>query len=159
MKILYALCGLQLAGIAYLAAKPDHNHEDAATAKTPIAAETDSSEAFAGAILPVANNDVQTFETAALSEDNIRRIIREELAAVQETRPAEEPPRMPPHLAEQQRRAVDRQVDFLIAKGVANETDFAQLQMAAAKLPPDERQAVMNRLTRAMSAGDIDGRF
>ncbi len=159
MKILYALCGLQLVGIVYLAAKADNTHEDATVVEPPIAAETSRGGAFADAALSPANNHIPSFDTAALSEEDIRRIIREELAAAQERRAVAETPRAPQHVAEQQRRAVDRQIDFLIAKGVANETDFAQLQMAAAKLPPDERQAVMNRLTRAMSAGDIDGRF
>ena len=101
------------------------------------------------------------------SADEIRAIIREEVAAISAQ------PATPTHraaniqtedktqIAQTRRLKADvaQSLDYYIGRGAINEIEMANLQMKIARLPTDEQKAMLNRLTEAMNSGELDGRF
>lgn len=57
------------------------------------------------------------------------------------------------------RGAVVRDIDNYIGLGRIEPSEMADLQMKIARLPPEDRRAMLTRLTKAMNAGDLKGEF
>ena len=57
------------------------------------------------------------------------------------------------------RGAVVRDIDNYIGLGRIEPSQMADLQMKLARLPPEDRRAMLTRLTKAMNAGDLKGEF
>ena len=104
---------------------------------------------------------------AALTESQIRRIIRQELAAVLNDLYANsafdgqadaDDPITP---AEYQRRLdlAQVQLDYFIEQGNISSADMADLQGDIARLDAESRQYLLNMLSRAISSGDLEGHF
>lgn len=102
-----------------------------------------------------------------LDEAEMRRVIREELAAIAAT--ATPAPRSPstgpaepspvPVASAAQVARVDQRVDEYIRSGVISDAEMARLQSEIATLDPAARRAVMQRLVRALNSGALDGRL
>ena len=104
-------------------------------------------------------------------EDALRRIVREELAralaarsTAQEPAPADAtaPQRRDPLLDWERERLADEvagAIDDYIAAGEIGPADMARLQLSLAQLPEPRRTELLNRLTRALSDGEIEGAF
>jgi len=101
--------------------------------------------------------------SASLSGDEMRKILREEIAALDtSTRTATAPaqPVKPQHTPQQIKTAVtavDRDINYFRSRGAIDEVEMASLQAKIAKLPLAERRAALSSLTKAMSKGEIDG--
>jgi len=102
------------------------------------------------------------------TEAQLRRIVREELAAATATmvaaqgsapatRPVDAPPAPAASAAEVQR--VNQLVDQYIQAGVISDSEMARLQDEIATLDPTARRAAMQRLVRALNSGALDGRL
>lgn len=102
---------------------------------------------------------------APIDEARLRRIIREEVQALA-TQPANgaaaipapalQPPRDPG--ADQDQRAyVEQQLAYLMSVGEASQSDLMYLEQEIAKLSPADRREMLNRLARAVNAGQIKG--
>lgn len=101
--------------------------------------------------------------SASLSGDDMRKIIREEIAALEtpaRAATATAQPARPQHTPQQIKTAVtavDREINYFRSRGAIDEVEMAGLQAKIAKLPLAERRAALSSLTRAMSQGEIDG--
>ncbi|MDX1380910.1 MAG: hypothetical protein R3233_07305 [Xanthomonadales bacterium] len=104
-------------------------------------------------------------------EDALRRIVREELArALAPSSTIEEPASAAPAVAQGHDPLLDWErerlgdeiagaIDDYIAAGVIAPADMARLQLSLAQLPEPRRSELLNRLTRALSDGEIEGAF
>lgn len=99
-----------------------------------------------------------------IDEARLRRIIREEvqaLAAVQSgasgiSTPTLQAPR--DRAADHEQRAyVEQQLAYLTSVGEASQSDLMYLEHEIAKLSPADRREMLNRLARAINAGQIKG--
>lgn len=101
--------------------------------------------------------------SASLSGDEMRKILREEIAAFDTSARAATAPAQPvkPQHTPQQIKiamsAVDRDINYFRSRGAIDEVEMASLQAKIAKLPLAERRAALSSLTKAMSKGEIDG--
>ena len=102
-----------------------------------------------------------------LDEAELRRVIREELAAAAGAGvPAQGPPApasaasspAPPSSPDRV-EFVNRQVDEYIRAGVISDSEMARLQSDIATLDPAARRAALQKLVRAMNTGALDGRL
>lgn len=145
MKVQTALLALQTLGLAALAVLVLR-----APAPTPV------------------TEPVPTFVTTAapVDEARLRQIIREEIQALAGSEsapgtisaPALEPPR--DRLADRtQRDYVEQQLAYLTSVGEATRSDLIYLEMEIAKLSPADRREMLNRLARAVNAGQIKGQL
>lgn len=96
-----------------------------------------------------------------VSEMRLRRIIREELAALDlgnASSAAREPlPSRSPEVAHYQRELVSSQIDYYSSVGQITEKQMQELQREIAVLDEAGRREMLSKLTRAMNAGRIKG--
>ena len=102
-----------------------------------------------------------------LDEMELRRIIREELAAhppaiatsqtAEESNVAADSPREPGN--KQRLEAVNRQLDDYIGAGAISESEMEALQSEIASLDKAGRHEMLGKLVRAMNSGSLQGRF
>lgn len=154
-KILIGLSAAQLLVIAFLAlrvADLDARLAEATPIDAPIVAASSLTAPSPGLSAPGA--------------EEIRAIIREELAAAPTRNAATSSAALPPPAAPlaaptsaaiAQVGAVDRDIDAFIARGRINPKEMASLQMKMAELPPAERTKMLRRLTKAMNEGRLAG--
>lgn len=104
---------------------------------------------------------------AALGADDIRQIIREELANApatadlpqrQAAAPSAAPPadRAPDPVVS---RAVRADVQSYLARGRISRSEMAALQLKMATLPSAERTQILREMTKAMNDGRLAGEF
>lgn len=120
---------------------------------------------------PAAPAPAELQPAASNEEDVLRRIVREELArALAAPSTAQEPasakatpPRQRDPLLDWERERLADEVagaiDEYIAAGAIGPADMARLQLSLAQLPEPRRTELLNRLTRALSDGEIEGAF
>ena len=105
-----------------------------------------------------------------LSVDEIRQVIREELAALDERQlqpsyqasvSAAPVPSNPPHSEETDMLAkqLGQDLDYYVSKGSISEAEMAEFQQKMARLPAEQRAQMRRKLTKAISAGDVQGRL
>ncbi|MFC2954060.1 hypothetical protein ACFOOP_19140 [Marinicaulis aureus] len=101
--------------------------------------------------------------SASLSGEEMRNILREEIAALETLARATSAPAQPvkpqhtPKQIKTAATAVDREINYFRSRGAIDEVEMASLQAKIAKLPLAERRAALSSLTKAMSKGEIDG--
>lgn len=102
----------------------------------------------------------------AVSAGEMRRIVREEVAALLNSMPAqaqplEEPGPEPVSAAEYEQRLdlANQQLEYYIREGEISRSEMADLQANIARLDPESRRHMLNLLSRAISSGDLDGHF
>lgn len=100
-------------------------------------------------------------------ENRIREIIREELAlqldglgvaAADGERPMTDSAYTGAEY-EYRRESVAQSVDYYVSAGRITEIEMAGLQQQIAGLSPEDRQAMLRQLVRAMNTGALDGRL
>jgi hypothetical protein len=110
---------------------------------------------------------VATEVSRCLDEAQIRRVLREELAAstaaivAASGAPAPGRADLPPAPAASPAEValVNSQLDRYIQAGVISNSEMARLQSEIGKLDPAARRAAMQKLVRAMNSGALDGRL
>ena len=146
--LLLALLGLR---VMALNGKVDTISE---TSLDVLAATAQVAQTSAAPLAPI------TYASGDLSADEVRQIMREEIAALpaapasiagapQKPRPAQAAPHA--------RAQVERELDAFIARGAIGPADMANLQVKIARLSENDRSAMLSKLAKALSAGDIDG--
>ena len=101
---------------------------------------------------------------SCLDETEMRRVIREELAAAAaapvaaQVSPTSATSESPATSAAQV-ELVNRHVDQYLQAGVISESEMARLQSDIAALDPAARRAAMQRIVRALNSGALDGRL
>jgi hypothetical protein len=101
------------------------------------------------------------------NEDQLRQIIREELAAQLDSSfgPAEQMDAVfAPNSTEKaedqyQREQVAQQLDYHTSVGRISDTDMQKLQMDIAKLDEAGRKEMLSELTRTLNSGQLKGRL
>ena len=108
------------------------------------------------------------------SLDDIRLVVREELSAINESRPASAQrtaPGQSVQTASTEAGALSpaesvflkeetlRDIDSYVALGAISPAEMANLQIKIARLPPSDRREMLTRLTKAMNSGDLQGEF
>jgi len=114
-----------------------------------------------------ASTSPATEQQADLTESQIRRIIRQELATVlndlntNSALGGQADAGDPIGPAEYQRRLdlAQGQLDYFVEQGNISSADMADLQSNIARLDPKSRQYLLNLLSRAISSGDLEGHF
>ncbi|WDI31458.1 hypothetical protein PUV54_16020 [Hyphococcus flavus] len=121
--------------------------------------------------LPLQNNDRAAArpQSVGLSAEEIREIVRSEMAlAVSEITVAQSSnsaatPQRQPLIDERQielmRASVEADLNAMRATGRSTPSEMAALQSKIAKLPPRERKAALDRLTKAINDGYIDAQL
>lgn len=137
----------------------------ALTGKTDVIAETQLDLLAATARAAQGGGDVSPMSALAsptLNADDIRRIIREEMAALPPASgaqtaslPAQETKAPDPSLREE----IERDLNVYIASGVIAPHEMTDLQMKIARLPRKDQGEMLSRLVKAMNAGEIDGQL
>ncbi|WP_375203628.1 hypothetical protein [Hyphococcus sp.] len=97
---------------------------------------------------------------ASVTAEDVRQILREEIAALDTPVRAAAAPARPQQTAEEIKTAstaVDHDINYFRSRGAINEREMATLQAKIAKLPLAERRAALSSLTIAMNKGEIDG--
>ncbi|MEO1243214.1 MAG: hypothetical protein AAFX54_14990 [Pseudomonadota bacterium] len=119
-------------------------------------AETAQLRAQAGSPRPA----LQFADASALTAEDIRQIMREEIASlpVQQAQTATASP-APRVVSARELNAVRQRIDAFIARGAIDSSEMTDLQTTIAQLPTDARREMFSRLTKAMNDGAIDGRF
>ena len=112
-----------------------------------------------------ANADTTRF-SSGLTPDDIRSIIREELAeaSAQNTTDQKAPQRSIENslsVSETADRTLefDRTINRYIALGAISPGQMADLQNQIARLPPTQRSAALSRLSKAMNEGLLEGQL
>jgi len=100
---------------------------------------------------------MQFADAPSLSADDLRQIVREEIAAL--PAPQMQATAAPRAVSERDLDAVRQRIDAFSARGAIEPAEMTDLQATIARLPPDARQEMFSRLTKAMNDGEIDGRF
>jgi len=116
---------------------------------------------------PATTRPGATEASRCLDETEMRRVIREELAAAAAANvdargtPASVPADLPPApvASPAQVALVTRQLDGYLQAGVISDSEMARLQSEIGKLDPAARRAAMQRLVRALNSGALDGRL
>lgn len=113
---------------------------------------------------PKAESPVFTTVATPVDEARLRRIIREEIQALVASQPGGStipaPALMPPRdrAADlDQKDYVTQQLAYLASVGEASRSDMMHLEESIAKLSPADRREMLNRLARAINAGQIKG--
>ena len=109
-----------------------------------------------------------TAQPLALDEEVIRRVVREELARLPQYPVAlagdndsdgvdrfESEPREQRRTNTERREVVAGRIDQLRAIGSMTQHDFEQLQEDIARLAPEDRQQMLNRIARAINLGEV----
>jgi len=154
---LFILVGVQTVIVAALFLKTsDLERRLEAAATAPVAE--------ASVIAPTAFAD-----SAALSGNDVRAIIRDELAPlrtalsdIENSRGAPAPQAASPQRSAQTDRLytdVQQEMRRLIAKGAASETEMAALESRIAELPAEQRAQAFSQISRAVSNGSLKARF
>ena len=116
------------------------------------------------------SGSLQTAQSS-LTADDVRWIIQEELAAFADQTPDTSQPRAAQNNSNSARAVengenryglkadVQQELDYFIGRGNINQNEMANLQIKIARLPPSERGEMLSRLTKSLSAGEIDGQF
>lgn len=116
---------------------------------------------------PPPANDYSSQAYLPIDEDQLRRIIREELgaySAVTANAEGHEPEASisnPATLAENQYQLdrVSEQIEYFASVGRISDADMQDLQTEIARLDKTDRTATLRKLTQALNSGAIDGRF
>jgi hypothetical protein len=96
------------------------------------------------------------------SGEEIRAIIREEVAALAraERSAMQQAQALPRVEAQPQSAAAVRQeIDSFIGRGRIGEAEMADLQLKIGMLPLEQRREMLNRLTKALNSGQIEGQL
>ena len=111
--------------------------------------------------------DQPVIETQPISEEQLRRIVSEEVssqlksfgASLTQAESNDEPE--PVSAAEYQYRleAAIQQLDYYMAAGQISESDMAGLQSEIAGLDDEGRRQMLGLLTQALNSGKLEGRF
>ena len=105
-----------------------------------------------------------------LSVDELRQVIREELAALGERQPQSSyqasvsaPPVQsnpsPSAETDMLAKQLSQDLDYYMSKGSISEAEMSEFQQKMARLPADQRAQMRRKLTKAISAGDVQGRL
>ncbi len=170
MKILIAVSALQTLAIVFLGARVM-----SMDAGLSVLQAAPSTQATTPAQSP---RPIENFPSAApspaagvaLFPEDVRQIIREELAAL-DLSGAQQPgasarsplaqsdgPVQTPE-TDALKNEVASSIGYYIAQGEIGESDMANLQLKIARLPPAQRTEMLGRLTRAMNRGELKGQF
>ncbi len=161
MKVLAALSVLQIAAIVFLASR--------IMALEPVVDES----APPGANEPivkvpeVAPPEASPEPGRFLDERELRRIVREELAAQLGAIDWPQPPAealaavdpIDPIERQQQLEWVGQEIDRYIGRGEISDLEMEALQMEMAKLDKEGQKRMLGRIVRAMNAGELKGRL
>lgn len=108
-------------------------------------------------------------EPGCPDEAQLRRVVREELAAAAAAGTVAQDGRTPapapaaglpaPLSSPEQVALVNRQLDEYIRAGAISDSEMVRLQSAIATLDPVARRAAMQKLVRALNSGTLDGRL
>lgn len=156
MRTLITLSVLQTVGIAALVAHAfGTHHSDDPSQRPATAAPAQISSSFAappGGAVP------------SVSEEQLRAIVREEVARLQSTAQVNSPssveaaPRNPAVDADR-RDAVAQQIEVYRGSGAITEVQMQELQADIAQLDAASRKQMMSKLIRALNSGEIKGRL
>ncbi len=103
-----------------------------------------------------------------LAGEDIRQIIREELAAAAPTEGGGAAPARSGSLnpgvvtgeaASIEAEALHRELDDFLRRGRMSEGEMAALQIKIGRLPPDERRRAMGKLIKAIDSGKLDAQL
>lgn len=115
--------------------------------------------------------EIAQTSAASLTSEDVRWIIQEELASFAEQHPVAAGQRMAQNKTTRQKALengeplyalkadVQQELDYFIGRGDITQSEMTKLQIKIAKLPPSERGEMLSRLTKSLSAGEIDGQF
>lgn len=137
--------------------------EDDLAAQSPIEQRPSTSDPF----IPAPANDYSGQAYSSIDEDQLRRIIREELgaySAVTANAEGHEPEASisdPATLAENQYQLdrVSEQIEYFASVGRISDADMQDLQIEIANLDAASRPLALRKLTQALNSGAIEGRF
>lgn len=153
MKILTALVIVQLLAIGFLTAKVIGLEQQFKANNTAVVEQTQS-------IDPEDSPVIVTSPGGGITESQVRRVIREELAAIDRPSPtveqAEERQALTGYELERQFDLVMETLDYHIQEGRISEVDMANLQLEIAKLDKDRRHQAFSALVKAMNTGDLE---
>ncbi len=159
MNMLTGFVAVQAVLLAIIALKVFSIEGDIAAARDAsldALAETAQLRTQAGAPRPA----IQFADTSALTAEDIRQVVREEIASlsVQQVQTATVSP-TPRTVSARELTAIRQRIDGFIARGAIESSEMTDLQTTIAQLPPEARREMFSRLTKAMNDGEIDGRF
>jgi hypothetical protein len=116
---------------------------------------------------PSAANRSRTAPAAtSVDEEQLRRIIREELATISMRNSAADPTidagspeqRSDEDIDHEERRAsVDSKIDHYIAQGAISESEMSDLQQEIAGLDEAGRRQALRKLVKALNSGQLEG--
>ena len=120
-----------------------------------------------GLVVPSFERQTATNEPASFDEQLLRDIIRDELAAFSRNwsgggqMAAVEEVYDPVVEAEREARRhdVEQQIEYYSSVGAISTAEMQRLKSEIARLDPDSRIAMMQKLVRALNTGAIDGRL
>ena len=166
MKFLATLSVLQFAAIAALLFKfvSLESSMDALAIAQSNTAIRESATSLALAV-PITSQ-----ATARPSEEQLRNIVREELAAALLAFPTPQTSQQSPTVAlradsearresEYQRELVENKIDDYVTQGSISDQEMSDLQMQLVKLDHSGRKLVLRKLTKALNSGDLEGRL
>ena len=163
MKLLIGLSIFQLSMLCLLGAEALREEPPAGVDQASIDAAVASAMARYDQQAPQrASLDTYAAAASGPTAQEIRAIIREEMTALSKA-----PPK-PPSQAEIEERerdvtalkaAVEQDLSYALSRGRIDDGEMAALQHKIARLPAEARGQYLNRITKALSVGDIDGRL
>ena len=161
MKTMTALVALQFVAVVVLLFKLS-------------SVETEISSSMIASIAPnqvVAENAVSKPPVYG-NEEQLRKVIREELASALQSLPVARPspvPEVSPDTRDNRRQdeadhqyqleLVQNQLDNYASQGTISEGKMADLQMQIAKLDESGRRMMLRELTKMLNSGDLKGRL
>ena len=105
--------------------------------------------------------ETATANNSAISAEDMRLIIREEIASIGPNHSTAQAP-APRHTTEQVKRAETdfaRNFNLVRSRAQTSEGEISNLYAQIAKMPPQSRQAAMTQIAKAISSGEIEARF
>lgn len=158
-KMLIGFVAIQTMLLAIIALKVFSIESDVAAARDAsldALAETAQLRAQAGAPRPA----LQFADASALTAEDIRQIMREEIASlpVQQVQAATVSP-APRTISERELTTIRQRIDVFIARGAIDSSEMTDLQTTIAQLPPEARREMFSRLTKAMNDGKSTAGF
>jgi len=164
MKLLVALAVIQTAALAFLGFQIlgiDERADEIAGTAAAMRAEPAQSAGLAAVSRPA-----DPFGARGATADEIRQIVREEIAALRDANPAaayaatDDPPDVVVEAdAQRLRESVRQDLDAYMRRGKIGEAEMADLQMKIAGLPAEQRREMLRELTKAMNSGGLDARL
>ncbi len=159
-RFLLLLSILQLAAIALLFAEIgelDDRLAIPASATTTVSNVTDTGQADA---MPETITLVAA-PTAGLSAEEVRAIVREELARAGQAAERQQPADYSLPEVESQARleAFYLEVEAYVGRGMISDQEMSDLQSQMAGLNPPEQKLALRRLTQAINSGGVDARL